>query len=145
VAVDYASKRVEAKALCTNIAVVIKKFLYENIFTRFGFPLTLVSDQGVHLINVAIEVLTTNFLMKHTSSTTYYLQGNDQVELTNKVIDTLLTKLVNEKQSDWDEHLHTILYAYRTTFKVTIEHTWYELVYGLHPLMLMEYLLLANP
>jgi hypothetical protein len=101
----------------------------------------LVSDQGVHFINVAIEVLTTNFLMKHTSWTTYYFQGNDQVELTNKVIDILLTKLVNEKRSDWDNHLHTILYAYRTTFKVTIEHTSYELVYGLHPLMSMGYLL----
>ncbi len=64
-------------------------------------------------------MLTTHFLMKHISSTTYYPQGNDQAKSTNKVIDILLTKLVNKKRSDWDEHLHTILYAYQIAFKVT--------------------------
>jgi len=83
--------------------------------------------------------------MKHTSSTTYYPQGNGQTKSTNKVINILLTKLINKKWFDWDKHLHTILYAYRTTFKVTTRHTPYELVYGLRPLMLMEYLLPTKP
>jgi hypothetical protein len=101
----------EAKTLLTNIAMVIAKFLHENIFIRFDYPFTLVSDQGVHFINVAIEVLTTRFLMKHTSSTTYP-QGNDQAKSTNKVISILSTKLVNEKWFNWDEHLHKVLYAH---------------------------------
>jgi hypothetical protein len=88
---------VEAKALLTNIVAVIAKFLYDNILTRFGCPFTLVNDQGVQPINVAIEVLTTQFLMKHTSSTTYHLQSNNQAKSTNKVIGILLTKLVNKK------------------------------------------------
>ncbi len=135
VVTDYATKWVEAKALHTNIVVVIAKFMYENILTRFKCPLILVNDKGVHFINIAIEVLTTHFLMKHTGSTTYHLQGNNQAKSTNKVICILLTKLVNKKQSNWDKHLHTIMYAYWTAFKVTNGHTLYELVYGLHPLM----------
>jgi len=35
-------------------------------------------------------------MLKHTSSTIYYRQGNGQVESTNKVFGILLTKLVNE-------------------------------------------------
>ncbi len=42
VAIDYATTCVEAKV--KNIVIVITKFLYECIFTRFGCPLTIVID-----------------------------------------------------------------------------------------------------
>jgi len=38
-------------------------------------------------------------LLKDVSSTTYYPQGNGQVEFTNKVIGRLLIKLVNGKRT----------------------------------------------
>ncbi len=74
------------------------------------------------------------------SSTTYYPQGNGQVESINKVLGTLLTKLVNEDRTDWDEHLSIMLFSYKTTNKVTIGYTPYQLVYGLHPLMPIKYI-----
>jgi hypothetical protein len=45
VTINYATKWVEAKALKINIAIVIAKFIYEYILTRFGCPLTIVIDQ----------------------------------------------------------------------------------------------------
>nr|GEY21728.1 reverse transcriptase domain-containing protein [Tanacetum cinerariifolium] len=47
VAVDYLSKWVEAKALPTNDARVVCKFL-KNIFARFGTPRAIISDRGTH-------------------------------------------------------------------------------------------------
>jgi hypothetical protein len=64
----------------------------------------------------------------------------DRLSLQNKVFGTLLTKLVNEK-NDWDEYLYTILFSYQTTYKVETGHTPFQLVYGLHPLLLIKYLL----
>jgi hypothetical protein len=51
---------------------------------------------------------------------------------------------VNEKRNDWDEHLHTIFFDYKTIFKLTIGHTMFRLVYELHSLMPIEYLLLSK-
>jgi hypothetical protein len=71
----------------------------------------------------ALRTNTTDVIIKyilwHTSSTTYYPQGNGQVESTNKVIGTMMTKLVNDKHNNWDEHLPMVLYAYRIIYNVT--------------------------
>ncbi|GJY36299.1 reverse transcriptase domain-containing protein [Tanacetum coccineum] len=47
VAVDYLSKWVEAKALPTNNARVVCKFL-KSLFARFGTPRAIISDRGTH-------------------------------------------------------------------------------------------------
>ncbi len=125
IATKYTIKRVEAKALRIDIAIVIVKFLYEYILTKFGWPLTIIIDQGVHFINDTIKHLTKQFLLKHVSLTTYYPQGNEQAESSNKVIGRLLTMLVNEKRTNWDEHLSTVLFSYRIAYKVVIGYTPY--------------------
>nr|GFA98007.1 protein NYNRIN-like [Tanacetum cinerariifolium] len=50
VAVDYLSKWVEAKALPTNDARVVVKFL-KSLFSRFGTPKAIISDRGTHFCN----------------------------------------------------------------------------------------------
>ncbi|GKA12136.1 reverse transcriptase domain-containing protein [Tanacetum coccineum] len=47
VAVDYLSKWVEAKALPTNDARVVVKFL-KSLFARFGTPRAIISDRGTY-------------------------------------------------------------------------------------------------
>ncbi len=126
VATSYVTKWVEAKALKTNIAIIIAKFMYEYILTIFGCPLTIVIDQGIHFINDTLKHLTKQFLLKHVNYTTYYPQGNGQAESTNKVIGRLLTKLVNEEKKNQAEHLSTILISYKTAYKVVIGYTPYQ-------------------
>ncbi|GJU88575.1 reverse transcriptase domain-containing protein [Tanacetum coccineum] len=50
VVVDYLSKWVEAKALPTNDARVVVKFL-KSLFARFGTPRAIINDRGTHLCN----------------------------------------------------------------------------------------------
>jgi hypothetical protein len=96
IAIDYVTKWVEARALQTNTTIVIAKFLYDHILTRFGCPFTIVTHQGTHFINDVICYLINHFILKHTNFIIYYPQGNGQAESTNKVFGTLFTKLVNE-------------------------------------------------
>jgi hypothetical protein len=51
-----------------------------------------------------------------------------------------LTKLDNENRTKWDEHLSIVLFSYKITYKVTKCYTPYQLVYRLHPLMPIEYI-----
>jgi hypothetical protein len=43
------------------------------ILTWFGYPLILVTYQGIHFINDDIMYMIKHFLLKHTNSTIYYL------------------------------------------------------------------------
>ena len=55
--VEYVTKWVEAEPVPSCTKEVVEKFIYENIITRFGCPLTLISNQGSHFINQTIQVL----------------------------------------------------------------------------------------
>ncbi len=57
IALNYATKWVEVKAFRTNTIVGITRFLYEFILTRFGCPLTIVTNQRIHFINDIINRL----------------------------------------------------------------------------------------
>jgi hypothetical protein len=78
----------------------------------------MVTNQGVCVINDTIKYMIKQFLLRHVNFAINYPQGNGQVESINKFISRLLTKLVNEKKIDWDEHLSIVLFPYRITYKV---------------------------
>jgi hypothetical protein len=83
VAIDYATKWVEARVLCTNTTTIIAMFLYDHILTWFGCPSTIVISHA-HLINDLICYLTNHFILRRINSTIYYPQGNGQVDLLTK-------------------------------------------------------------
>ncbi len=72
VAIDYATKRVEARTLHTNIIAITTKFIFEHILTRFGCPLTIVINQTTHFIDDVIIYLINHFIFKHTNQIVYY-------------------------------------------------------------------------
>nr|GEU54946.1 reverse transcriptase domain-containing protein [Tanacetum cinerariifolium] len=79
VAVDYLSKWVEAKALPTNDARVVCKFL-KNLFARFGTPRAIISDQGTHFCNDQFAKVMLKFSVTHRLATPYHPQTSGQVE-----------------------------------------------------------------
>lgn len=97
VVIDYMTKWVEAKASWTNIGTIITKNLYECIVAQFSCPLTIVMYQGTHFINGEIQCLIALFLNITQVLLFYYPLGIAWVKFINKMINTLLTKLVNEK------------------------------------------------
>jgi len=52
---NYITKWVEAKVLRTKMTIVIIKFLYDGILTKFKCPFTLITNQEAHFINDTIH------------------------------------------------------------------------------------------
>nr|GEZ50828.1 hypothetical protein [Tanacetum cinerariifolium] len=80
VAVDYLSKWVEAKALPTNDARVVVKFL-KSLFARFGTPRAIISDRGTHFCNDKFIKVMSKYGVTHRLSTSYHPQTSGQVEV----------------------------------------------------------------
>nr|GFA66232.1 reverse transcriptase domain-containing protein [Tanacetum cinerariifolium] len=107
VAVDYLSKRVKAKALPTNDARVVVKFL-KSLFSR----------------------VMAKYEVTHRLSTAYHPQTSGQVEVTNRGLKRILERTVRENRASWSDKIEDILWASRTAFKTSIGCTPYRLVYG---------------
>ncbi|GKE07913.1 reverse transcriptase domain-containing protein [Tanacetum coccineum] len=83
VAVDYLSKWVEAKALPTNDARVVVRFL-KALFARFGTPRAIISDRGTHFCNDQFAKVMLKYGVTHRLSTAYHPQTSGQVEVSNR-------------------------------------------------------------
>nr|GEZ84857.1 reverse transcriptase domain-containing protein [Tanacetum cinerariifolium] len=128
VAVDYLSKWVEAKALPTNDARVVIKFL-KSLFARFGTPRAIISDRGTHFCNDQFAKVMLKYGVTHRLSTTYHQQMSGQVEVSNRGLKRILERTVGKNRASWSDKLDDALWAFRTAFKTPIRCTPYKLVY----------------
>nr|GEX70800.1 reverse transcriptase domain-containing protein [Tanacetum cinerariifolium] len=128
VAVDYLSKWVEAKALPTNDARVVVKFL-KSLFSRFGTPKAIISDRGTHFYNDQFSRVMSKYGVTHHLSTAYHPQTSGQVEVTNRGLKRILERTIGENRALWSDKLEDALWAFRTAFKTPIGCTPYRLVY----------------
>ncbi|GJW09523.1 reverse transcriptase domain-containing protein [Tanacetum coccineum] len=128
-AVDYLSKWVEAKALPTNDARVVVKFL-KSLFSRFGAPRAIISDRGTHFCNDKFDKVMSKYGVTHRLSTAYHPQTSGQVEVTNRGLKRILERTVGENRASWSDKLDDALWAFRTAYKTPIGCTPYKLVYG---------------
>nr|GEZ70124.1 reverse transcriptase domain-containing protein [Tanacetum cinerariifolium] len=103
VVVDYLSKWVKAKALSTNDARVVVKFL-KSLFTRFGTPRAIISDRGTHFCNDKFAKVMSKYGVTHRLATAYHPQTSRQLE--------------------------DAVWAFRTAYNTPIRCTPYKLVYG---------------
>nr|GEU82043.1 reverse transcriptase domain-containing protein [Tanacetum cinerariifolium] len=128
VAVDYLSKWVEAKALPTNDARVVVKFL-KSLFAQFGTPRAIISDRRTHFCNDKFAKVMSKYGVTHRLSTAYHPQTSGQVEVSNRGLKHIFERTVGENRASWSNKLIDALWAFRTAYKTPIGCTPYKIVY----------------
>ncbi|GKB22991.1 reverse transcriptase domain-containing protein [Tanacetum coccineum] len=129
VAVDYLLKWVEAKALPTNDARVVCKFL-KSLFARFGTPCAIISDRGTHFCNDQFAKVMLKYGVTHRLSIVYHPQTSGQVKVSNRGLKHILERTIGENRALWSDKLDDALWAFRAAHKTPIECTPYKLMYG---------------
>ncbi|GJT51516.1 reverse transcriptase domain-containing protein [Tanacetum coccineum] len=119
---------VEAKALPTNDARVVVKFL-KSLFARFGTPRAIISDRGTYFCNDQFAKVMSKYGVTHRLATAYHPQTSGQVEVSNRGLKHILERTVGENHTSWSDKLDEALWVFCTTFKTPISCTPYKLVY----------------
>ncbi|GJS62775.1 reverse transcriptase domain-containing protein [Tanacetum coccineum] len=125
VAIDYLSKWVKAKALPSNDARVVVKFL-KSLFSRFGAPRAIISDRGTYFCNDKFARVMSKYGVTYRLSTPYHPQMSGQVEVMNQGLKRILERTVGENHASWSDKLDDALWAFRTAYKTAIGCTPYK-------------------
>nr|GEV94072.1 reverse transcriptase domain-containing protein [Tanacetum cinerariifolium] len=102
------SIQVEAKALLTNDARVVVKFL-KSLFSRFRTPKAIISDRGTHFCNDQFSRVMSKYTVTHCLSTAYHPRTSGQVEVTNHGLKRILERTVGENCALWSDKLKDAL------------------------------------
>lgn len=135
VAIDYATKFVEAAATKDATALTTAKFILNNIILRHGVPkgMSLLSDQGKNFESKLIKELCDLYGITKLRSSPYHPAGNGAVERENRSIKEALRSYTLHSQREWDEFLAQIISARNTTVHTTTGFLPYEMLYARKP------------
>eukprot|EP00253_Pinus_taeda_P004647 PITA_04647 len=137
-ATHYFTKWVEVIPTKRANDQIVMKFLEENIFSRFGFPIKIITD-NTQVFNSSKFIAFCqkyNVILSH--SIAYHMQGKGLAESTNKTLMKILKKTIVENQKDWDSKLKFSLWAVRVTTRRSTGKSPVELVYGTQALFLSQ-------
>ncbi|XP_028125309.1 uncharacterized protein LOC114322227 [Camellia sinensis] len=109
VATDNFSKWVEAEPLATIKEKDVKKFVWQNVITRFGIPKALISDNGTQFDGKPFRGFCEELKIEFYNSTLAYPQSYGQVEASNKAILDGLKKRLETAKGKWAEELPNVL------------------------------------
>ena len=123
IAIDYFTKWAEAMPTYAEDGKTTSLFVFNHIIARFGFPQSIVTDHGSHFRYQMMEELSVKLGFHHENSTPYYPQANGQVEAINKVLKTMLHRMVGDHKSNWHHILFSTLWTYRNLVKISTGFT----------------------
>ncbi|KAK2918385.1 hypothetical protein Q8A73_002756 [Channa argus] len=104
--------------------------LVEDMFSRFGVPEELHSDQGRNFESRLFAEVCQRLGVRKTRTTPLHPQSDGLVERFNRTLATQLAILTSQHQKDWDQHLPLVLWAYRTAVQESSQCTPATLMFG---------------
>jgi transposase InsO family protein len=128
--IDPFTKWVEAFPLRNKEAETVARVLVEQIFTRFGVPIALLSDCGKEVDGNIMKAICRLLQIDKLHTTFYKPSTNASIERLHRTLNSMLGKIVAVHQKDWDAHLPYVMAAYRASRHEATGYSPNQLVLG---------------
>ena len=128
--VDYLTKWVESFPTDNLTSKTIVRLLIDHVICCHGVPEALISDRGPNLLSTLMQEVCEVTGMQKLNTTAYHPQADGLVENFNRTLRAMLAKYAAKFGVNWDEHLHHLLFAYRTKPHESTGESPFSLLYG---------------
>jgi len=115
VMMDHFTKWCEAFATKDQKASTVAHILVSPVFSRFGPPTIIHSDQGKNFDSTVMHEVYNIMGVKKTRTTAYHPQGDGLVERQNRTLQEIIANFVSINGNDWDQWLNQAAFAYNTS------------------------------
>jgi transposase InsO family protein len=126
---DRFTKWVQCRAVRKATARAVTQALYEEVITRFGCPVTVISDNGTQYSGTTFRTLLQELGITHRLTPPYTPQANP-VERTNKTLKTMVAQFCEADQKKWDARLPELMFALNTSRHESTKYTPAMLNFG---------------
>jgi hypothetical protein len=93
----YFTKWAKAVPLKHSMDDQVISFFENNIFSRFGLPLEIITDNGIAFISAKLTQFLAKLGVKHFTTLAYYPQGNGHTNSTNKNMVRIVKRIIKDK------------------------------------------------
>ncbi|XP_065356015.1 uncharacterized protein LOC135950397 [Calliphora vicina] len=118
---EYPIKKFTAGEICD--------FLVTKVFSLFGVPEYVVTDNGTQFRSVQFRDLLSKYGIKQIFTAIYSPQSNSSERL-NRSILAAIRSYLKQDQREWDVHLYNICIALRSLFHTSLGYSPYYVLFG---------------
>lgn len=111
-------------------AKTVARILIREIFTRYGTPTWITSDQGTSFTNKLLSEICSLLQIKQIFTTPYNPQANGLLERRHSIMTHILTSITNQRQITWIQALPLARAALNSMTSRSTSFTPYEMVFG---------------
>ncbi|CAF2035716.1 unnamed protein product [Rotaria magnacalcarata] len=132
VIVDYFTRWIELFPLNSITSIDITNILTNEIFSRYGLPKHIVSDNGPQFISNLFKNFCDALGIKQNLTVNYHPQSN-MTERVNRTLKPLIAIYAQQQPTSWDKEIQKLAYAIRTAVNETTGETPAFMMFGRDP------------
>ena len=132
VIVDYFTRWIELFPLHSTTSTQIADILTNEVFTRYGLPKFILSDNGPQFVSNMFKSFCETLGIDQKLTANYHPQSN-MTERVNRTLKPMIAIYAKQQPHSWDKEVQKLAFAIRTSINETTGETPAFLMFGRDP------------